>query len=172
MPLFVSSDHLNFLSEFACKLKTIAAFFTLTLLLGAQLRSQVPTDQPLTTVTFSERVFDFGSVFAGAKPVHQFMVTNTGKANLVLDSVITNCHCIRSRWRRDVIAPGQTGWVEVKVNAATVGPFSKSIVLRANVPLDQRTLTIEGEVKEKDPNDPNGGTRKNCRNDVLKERTK
>src|SRR5215207_9677992 len=65
-------------------------------------------------IKFSEDTFDFGKVKFSDVLGHDFIVTNTGNAPLVISSVMPACGCtVTGTWDRE-IQPGQTGKIPIQ----------------------------------------------------------
>ena len=60
---------------------------------GGSQREQNKKDGNQAEITFKERNFDFGSVDIGEKVSHNFVFTNTGDENLVINEVKASCGC-------------------------------------------------------------------------------
>lgn len=142
-------------------MKTISAIFALALLLFAQVQAQTPAEvpsAPLTTVTFSETVYNFGEVEQNTPVTHKFIVTNTGTSDLIINEVKRTCSCTGLEWSKEPIKPGQTGWVDATFNAAHPGPFTKTLYFNANIDPNPVGLTFQGEVKPRVEMNLSGGT--------------
>lgn len=153
-------------------MKKFATIFTLALFTSIGAFAQVPDATgagtvapaapapalPLTSVTFSETVYNFGTIEQGTPVTHKFTVTNTGKEDLVINEVKRTCGCTGLEWSKEAIKPGEMGWVEATFNAANPGPFSKTIFFNANIDPNPVGLSFQGEVKKKEELNLNGGT--------------
>jgi hypothetical protein len=82
---------------------------------------------------FSETVFDFGKIKPGALQRHDFTVTNTGGATLVISAVEPGCGCTTAEaWDRE-IAPGKSGKIPIQFNPANFnGHVAKAISITCN----------------------------------------
>lgn len=110
---------------------------------GAQVKP-VAESKP-EKIQLKETSFDFGRIPQGKPVTHIFKVANTGTAPLVLEDVQASCGCTTPEWSKDPIAPGATAEIKVGYNAATEGPFEKSI----NIIYEKgqmKTITIKGAV--------------------------
>lgn len=95
--------------------------------------------------SFKENEFDFGKIPQGKPVTHVFEFVNTGKKPFVLDKVQASCGCTTPEWNKDTVAVGATAFINVGFNAATEGPFIKSITITYNG--DQtKQIIIKGEV--------------------------
>lgn len=69
-------------------------------------------------IRFSEMVFDFGRIRSIDLPLHDFIVTNVGDAELEITSVVPGCGCTTAaEWDRK-IQPGKTGRIPIQFNPA------------------------------------------------------
>ena len=96
-------------------------------------------------IALKETEFDFGKIPQGKPVTHVFMFTNTGKTPLSLENVQASCGCTTPEWSKDAVAPGETSQITVGYNAATEGPFTKSITVTYNGN-QIKQINIKGEV--------------------------
>jgi len=103
----------------------------------------VVTDESLL---LKENEFDFGKIPQGRPVTHIFEVTNNGKDSLRIVTVQASCGCTTPEWEREKVqAPGEKTKITVGYNAASEGPFTKSITITYNGTLTKQ-ITIKGEV--------------------------
>jgi hypothetical protein len=76
-----------------------------------------------------ETQYDFGKIPQGKPVKHIFEVVNTGKELLQIENVQASCGCTTPQWDNAPIAPGATKQITVGYNAATGGPFVKTITV-------------------------------------------
>ncbi len=100
-------------------------------------------------ISFSETVFDFGSVYQGEEVIHAFKFQNAGDATLNISRVQASCGCSRAEASLKEITPGQSGEIEVTFRTAGFkGRQSKNVYVYSNDPLNPTVkLYIKGEVK-------------------------
>jgi hypothetical protein len=65
-----------------------------------------------------EKIFNFGTVSQGAIVTHDFVIKNTGTADLVIQRIIPACGCTAAQASPDPIKPGAEGKVQVKFDTA------------------------------------------------------
>jgi Protein of unknown function (DUF1573) len=83
-------------------------------------------------LTLVDPVKDFGTVAKGEKLDWQFLVKNTGTADLEIIAARPACGCTVADFDK-IIKPGQTGKVSAHVDTASfAGPISKGITLETN----------------------------------------
>jgi len=92
-----------------------------------------------------ETEFDFGKIAQGKPVTHIFEVVNIGNELLILENVQASCGCTTPEWSNEPIAPGATQQIKVGYNAATEGPFEKSITVFYNKG-QMKTILIKGNV--------------------------
>lgn len=104
-------------------------------------------------ISFKEtsNTYDFGTVPQGTPVTHNFTLTNTGKAALILSSVTPSCGCTSPEWPKEPIAPGKSAVIKVTYNAQAMGVFNKNITVISNASTPQTVLYIKGEVKAAAP---------------------
>ena len=103
----------------------------------------VVTDESLL---LKENEFDFGKIPQGRPVTHIFEVTNKGNDSLHIVNVQASCGCTTPEWEREKVqAPGEKTKITVGYNAASEGPFTKSITITYNG-TQTKQITIKGEV--------------------------
>lgn len=94
-------------------------------------------------VSISETNHDFGSVSEGTVVSHDFKITNTGTADLVLQDIVTSCGCTVSTPSSTKIAPQQTESISVKFDTSGFsGNKVKSVQVFTN-DLDHNTFELK-----------------------------
>lgn len=75
-----------------------------------------------------------------------FMGINTGNAPLVLTYVHPSCNCVRVKYPREPIAPGDTLYIRGSFNphGLSDGPFRRDIIVRSNASEPKIRLVITG----------------------------
>lgn len=96
-------------------------------------------------IQLKETAYDFGKIQQGRPVTHNFELVNIGKEPLMLENVQASCGCTTPEWSKDAIQAGATTIIKVGYNAASEGPFNKTITITYN---DQqhKTLSITGTV--------------------------
>lgn len=96
------------------------------------------TDEQIANAPVLEvnnRVFDFGELKQGEKVSHNFVITNSGKSNLVLRKVRASCGCTAIQPDKMVIAPGESTNVVAEFNSRGMsGRQNKSVTIYSNDP--------------------------------------
>lgn len=131
------------------KLLFVLFFVNVCAFAYSQTSKESPSLKPV--IKFSETTFDFGSINeADGKVSHTFEVTNTGKADLVIENVRGSCGCTVSEWSKTAIAPNKKGVVSVTYNPANrPGNFNKTITVSNNSDENKVLLSIKGNVVPK-----------------------
>ncbi|CAM1360225.1 conserved exported hypothetical protein [Tenacibaculum sediminilitoris] len=101
-------------------------------------------------ISFDKEEFDFGTVSEGDVVETTFVVTNTGKSDLIITNAKASCGCTVPSWPKEAIAPGETGNIEVKFNTSgKPNKQSKSITLTTNTETGREVIKISGMVTPK-----------------------
>ena len=144
----------------------VAPLLVLGLVLGLALGAEAKTkakgqakaaapDGP--RITFEETAFNAGDIPAGGKLSHDFVVKNTGTANLEITRVAPGCGCTVASFDK-VIAPGQSGkiTIEVQLYDEWAGhKINQSALVESNDPRARRTsLTVGANLLPKDAPEP------------------
>lgn len=108
---------------------------------------QKPVDKNVAVITFDKETHDFGSIPQSVPASYTFVVKNTGKSPLIITNASASCGCTTPEWTKEAIAPGKSGFVKATYNAASPGPFMKTVTVSSNASRDMVTLTLKGDVK-------------------------
>ena len=141
-----------------------AALAALTLACAAALASSAVADEPTGTIpapppatpaptgpqpkaVVEELTFNAGDVAKGDVIDHDFIVKNTGKADLMILSVKPACGCTAPDWTK-IVPAGGTGKVTLKVDTSHFkGPISKTATVQTNdADLATFRLTVNANV--------------------------
>jgi hypothetical protein len=92
--------------------------------------------------------FRFGQIKQGEKVEHTFVISNSGKSDLVIRKVSASCGCTAVQPEKKVIAPGEKVNIKMVFNSAgKVGNQNKTVTIITNDPKNSRTiLWVRGEV--------------------------
>ena len=101
-------------------------------------------------IEFDITEYDFGTVNEGEIVEAKFMVTNSGKTDLVISNVQASCGCTVPVWPRTPIKPGDSA--EVLANFNTAGKpnrQAKTLTLITNTARGREVLKLKGSVTPK-----------------------
>ncbi len=94
--------------------------------------------------------FDFGKVQATDKPLHEFVVKNTGNADLQIENISPGCGaCVEViDYTKTPIAPGKSGTITLALLPEYLsGPVSKEALVKTNDPKQPNLiLTLKANV--------------------------
>ena len=98
-------------------------------------------------IKLDKEVFEFGTVNQGDVVENYFIVTNTGKSDLIISEAKPSCGCTVPTWPKDPIAPGDSGKINFKFDTAgKSNKQSKNITLITNTEKGREVLRISGNV--------------------------
>lgn len=112
--------------------------------------AQTPDVQPdgkVAEIKFDKETHDFGSIPQGVPATYEFVFKNTGKTPLIVTNAAASCGCTTPEWTKEPIKPGKTGTVKATYNAASPGPFTKSVTVVSNAKNSTVILYLKGDVK-------------------------
>ena len=107
---------------------------------------QAEVKADMAIFNWSESSHDFGKVKQSIPVTHEFKFTNSGRVPLVIVNAQPSCGCTTPDWTKTPVPPGGSGFIKATFNAASAGPFNKTITVTANVEGGSMYLTIKGEV--------------------------
>ena len=101
-------------------------------------------------ISFDKNNYDFGTVSEGEIVETSFVLTNTGKSDLVITDAKATCGCTVPTWPKEAIAPGASAEVTVKFNTSgKPNKQSKTVTLTTNTAKGIETVKISGMVTPK-----------------------
>jgi hypothetical protein len=97
-------------------------------------------------IKFKETAYDFGKIKQGTPVTHDFDFTNISSSPVIIESAVPSCGCTTPVKPEGAIAKGKDDKIKAGFNAASAGPFNKTITIKVagvDMPLQ---LRITGEV--------------------------
>ena len=102
------------------------------------------------SISFDKKEYDFGTVNEGDIVETSYLVTISGKTDLVITNAQASCGCTVPVWPKNPIKPGATGEVKVKFNTSgKPNRQQKTITLTTNTESGREVLTLKGSVTPK-----------------------
>lgn len=100
---------------------------------------------------FEKEEHDFGDISEEDGPVeYSFGFINSGDQPIQILKVNASCGCTTSGWTKEIVMPGDSGFVKAKYNPRNrPGKFNKSLKLTTNEAALSKVLYISGYVKPK-----------------------
>jgi hypothetical protein len=96
---------------------------------------------------FIEDFFDFGTIAQGEIVSHTFRFRNSGSSPLIVRDIIPSCGCTKSKIEKPTLKPGEESKIEVIFDSSGWrGLQYKSITLRTNSPIREKSVTIKANV--------------------------
>jgi hypothetical protein len=105
------------------------------------------SDTGKAVINFTEYEHNFGKVREGGKVAYIFTFTNTGTADLVVNSAVASCGCTVPKYSGKPVSPGKTGNIEVVFDTeGRNGIQTKTITVTSNAATPVVILKIVTEV--------------------------
>lgn len=106
-------------------------------------------DKKYPDLKFVEDFFDFGSIVQGEVVSHTFHFRNAGNGVLIVKDLIPDCGCTQPKIDKKILKPGEESSVEVIFDSkGWHGSQYKSVALRTNSPIRDKSVTIKANVVE------------------------
>ena len=94
-----------------------------------------------------ETSYNFGEIQQGESVTHDFILKNTGDADLIISAAKGSCGCTVPEWPKTPIARGEEATIKVTFNSAgRSGKQNKTVTLVTNAIPNTKVLTINGNV--------------------------
>lgn len=112
----------------------------LVLLASAPVRADAPAkDEAMAAaaprIVVEPASFNFGTVKAGRVVQKEFVVRNHGRAELLIDSLVSSCGCTAALTESKTVKPGGSTPLRVTLTApAKEGRLLKSVLIKSNDP--------------------------------------
>lgn len=95
---------------------------------------------------FTTETIDQGKLQQNNPEEVKFIVTNISKEPLIIEQANPTCGCTIGDYTKTPIAPGATGFVSAKFNAANLGHFEKHLTVKFAGADDIKNIVISGDV--------------------------
>jgi Protein of unknown function (DUF1573) len=113
------------------------------LLLSTTMFAQKKADD---VAKFATETIDQGKIKQNNPEEVKFVVTNISKEPLIIEQANPTCGCTIGDYTKTPIAPGATGYVSAKFNAANPGHFTKTLTVKFAGADDVKNIVITGDV--------------------------
>ncbi len=113
------------------------------LLLSTSMFAQKKADD---VAKFATETIDQGKLKQNNPEEVKFIVTNISKEPLIIEQANPTCGCTIGDYTKTPIAPGATGYVSAKFNAANPGHFTKTLTVKFAGADDVKNIVITGDV--------------------------
>ena len=109
--------------------------------------AHIDPDNP-PVMKFEDTLYKFGTISQGQVVKHTFTFENTGKSDLVIQSVTGSCGCtIPKSWTKEPVAPGESGEITVNFNSESKeGKQRVRVTVLANTVPTKNILHLWGDV--------------------------
>jgi hypothetical protein len=105
----------------------------------------------LPVASFDKMEYDFGTINEGDVIETTFVLTNTGKTDLVISNAKGSCGCTVPTWTKEPIKPGSSTEIGVKFNSRNKkNKQTKTVTLMTNTLNGKEVLKIKGTVTPKE----------------------
>ncbi len=96
---------------------------------------------------FDKVEHNYGTIKKGADPYCEFVITNTSKTPLVIQSATGSCGCTVPEYPKEPIMPGKSVTIKVRYDTNRIGPFEKTVTVVFQGKDQPATLRIKGVVE-------------------------
>jgi hypothetical protein len=97
-------------------------------------------------IVFNATLYQFGLIKEGSSAECVFSFVNKSKTPVVITQVKVFCGCVVPIWTKEPVKPNDSGKINVKFYAKTIGTFSKTINVFTNRNDQPIGLKIKGTV--------------------------
>jgi hypothetical protein len=117
-------------------------------LVNSPLTANSNAEKVLTpNIEMLETSYNFGEIQQGESVTHDFILKNTGDADLLISAAKGSCGCTVPEWPKTPIAKGEEAAIKVTFNSAgRSGKQNKTVTLVTNAIPNTKVLTINGNV--------------------------
>ncbi|MEN7546597.1 DUF1573 domain-containing protein [Rapidithrix thailandica] len=94
-----------------------------------------------------DKEYNFGKVEVGERVTHKFTYENTGKGDLKIKSLYSDCRCVAYRNSKLILKPGEKAELEVIYNPKKVNDRPEKVYVITNIPKKSSDyLLLKGQV--------------------------
>jgi hypothetical protein len=117
-------------------------------LVNSPLTANSNAEKVLTpNIEMLETSYNFGEIQQGESVTHDFILKNTGEADLIISAAKGSCGCTVPEWPKTPIAKGEEAAIKVTFNSAgRSGKQNKTVTLVTNAIPNTKVITINGNV--------------------------
>jgi|TARA_B110000467_G_scaffold152630_1_gene162141 hypothetical protein len=117
-------------------------------LVNSPLTANSNAEKVLTpNIEMLETSYNFGEIQQGESVTHDFILKNTGEADLIISAAKGSCGCTVPEWPKTPIAKGEEATIKVTFNSAgKSGKQNKTVTLVSNAIPNTKVITINGNV--------------------------
>ena len=117
-------------------------------LVNSPLTANSNAEKVLTpNIEMLETSYNFGEIQQGESVTHDFILKNTGEADLIISAAKGSCGCTVPEWPKNPIAKGEEATIKVTFNSAgKSGKQNKTVTLVTNAIPNTRVIIINGNV--------------------------
>ena len=117
-------------------------------LVNSPLTANSNAEKVLTpNIEMLETSYNFGEIQQGESVTHDFILKNTGDADLIISAAKGSCGCTVPEWPKTPIAKGEEAAIKVTFNSAgRSGKQNKTVTLVTNAIPNTKVITINGNV--------------------------
>ena len=117
-------------------------------LVNSPLTANSNAEKVLTpNIEMLETSYNFGEMLQGESVTHEFILKNTGEADLIISAAKGSCGCTVPEWPKTPIAKGEEATIKVTFNSAgKSGKQNKTVTLVTNAIPNTKVITINGNV--------------------------
>ena len=117
-------------------------------LVNSPLTANSNAEKVLTpNIEMLETSYNFGEIQQGESVTHDFILKNTGDADLIISAAKGSCGCTVPEWPKTPIMQGEEAVIKVTFNSANKkGRQNKTVTLVTNAIPNTKVLTINGNV--------------------------
>jgi uncharacterized protein DUF1573 len=110
---------------------------------------QLTDTDGIPEIKFDTTYHDFGTLVQGEQVAFTFKFVNKGSADLIIYDAFSTCGCTVPEYSKEPVSPGVEGKIEVVFNSeGKRGVQYKTVTLKLNTEIKERTLTIKANVLE------------------------
>jgi hypothetical protein len=95
---------------------------------------------------FKSETIEFGKVKQGVPAEGVFTITNISSEPIIIEQANPTCGCTIADYTKTPIAPGKTGEIKAKYNAANAGSFDKHLTVKLAGIDEVKQISLKGEV--------------------------
>ncbi len=117
-------------------------------LVNSPLTANSNAEKVLTpNIEMLETSYNFGEIQQGESVTHDFILKNTGDADLIISAAKGSCGCTVPEWPKNPIVKWEEAIIKVTFNSAgKSGKQNKTVTLVSNAIPNTKVLTINGNV--------------------------
>lgn len=131
-----------------CRNKSVEPEYDMSIIHNPNTAEGYDKSEKMPVIRFEKNMHDFGTLTSGESISYSFKFTNAGNADLLISNCEATCGCTVADYPRDIVKPGEGGYVTVTFNSSgKAGQQLQEVTVVSNAQPSRTRLRIQAKVR-------------------------